>query len=173
MKKFFSEFIRLKSICKKFTKEQLRYSPFLVKYMILKATTLLKKGSNKGVILSVLWNFSEYLQIVIFFINNEWCIPRGVSYFLQAGLIPIHLAITIGQRNIVTELLDSHIDEQLKAVTKDYRDSALHLACRRKDPDMVKFLTDYDAQVNLVNVRDLVSIASDVLCSLILDYDLV
>ena len=73
----------------------------------------------------------------------------------------------------MTELLDSHIDEQLKALTINYRDSVLHLACRRKDSDMVKLLTDYDAQVNLVNVRDLVSIASDVLCSLILNYDLV
>ena len=62
----------------------------------------------------------------------------------------------------MTDLLDSHIDEQLKAVTKDYRDSALHLACRRKDPDMVKLLTDYDAQVNLVNVRHFVSFSSDV-----------
>ena len=94
--------------------------------------------------------------------NNIHHTPRSDFYFLQAGLIPIHLAITVGQRNIVTDLLDSHIDEQLKAVTKDYRDSALHLACRRKDPDMVKLLTDYDAQVNLVNVRDLASIASDV-----------
>lgn len=52
----------------------------------------------------------------------------------------------------MNELLDSHIPEQLKAVTKDYRDTALHLACRRTDADIVKLLLDYKADVNQLNV---------------------
>lgn len=71
----------------------------------------------------------------------------------KAGLIPIHLAINKGNINVVHELLHDEVDAQLKAVTKDYRDCALHLAARRGDYNIMKVLVENGADVNQTNVR--------------------
>ena len=71
---------------------------------------------------------------------------------LQAGMIPLHLAINVGNFDVVQELLQCHIPEQLNAITVDYQDCALHLAARRSDLDVVQFLIDNGAIVNQHNV---------------------
>lgn len=50
------------------------------------------------------------------------------------------------------ELLSVLPVEQLKCVT-DAGDTALHIAARRRDLDMVKILVDYGANVDGQNVR--------------------
>ena len=67
-------------------------------------------------------------------------------------MIPLHLAINVGNFDIVQELVQCHIPEQLNAITVDYQDCALHLAARRSDLDVVQFLIDNGATVNQHNV---------------------
>ncbi|XP_057313101.1 serine/threonine-protein phosphatase 6 regulatory ankyrin repeat subunit B-like isoform X3 [Hydractinia symbiolongicarpus] len=71
----------------------------------------------------------------------------------KAGLIPIHLAINKGNINVVHELLHDEVDAQLKAVTKDYRDCALHLAARRGDYNIMKVLVENGAEVDQTNLE--------------------
>ena len=49
------------------------------------------------------------------------------------------------------ELLAQQAPDQLKATTPA-GDSALHLAARRRDVDMVRILVDYGASVDMQNV---------------------
>lgn len=53
---------------------------------------------------------------------------------------------------MVRELLGTSAVEQLRATT-DHGDTALHLAARRRDLDMVRILVDYGTNVDLPNVR--------------------
>lgn len=55
-----------------------------------------------------------------------------------------------GNQSMVRELLGSQTAEQLKATTAN-GDSALHIAARRKDIDMVRILVDYGANVDMQN----------------------
>jgi len=48
------------------------------------------------------------------------------------------------------ELLGSQTAEQLKATTPD-GDTALHIATRKRDLDMVRILVDYSANVDIQN----------------------
>lgn len=52
------------------------------------------------------------------------------------------------------ELLSQQAADQLKSITPT-GDSALHLAARRRDVDMVRILVDYGAQVDMQNVSSL------------------
>lgn len=49
------------------------------------------------------------------------------------------------------ELLGSQTAEQLRATTPD-GDTALHIATRKRDLDMVRILIDYSANVDMQNV---------------------
>lgn len=49
------------------------------------------------------------------------------------------------------ELLSQQAAEQLRTTTPN-GDSALHLAARRRDVDMVRILVDYGAPVDMQNV---------------------
>lgn len=51
------------------------------------------------------------------------------------------------------ELLAQQAPEQLRATTPS-GDTALHLAARRRDVDMVRILVDYGAQVDMQNVSE-------------------
>lgn len=51
------------------------------------------------------------------------------------------------------ELLSQQAPDQLRATTT-IGDSALHLAARRRDIDMVRILVDYGAAVDMQNVRE-------------------
>lgn len=70
---------------------------------------------------------------------------------LQKGKIPLLLAVEAGNQSMCRELLSQQTADQLKATT-DSGDTALHLAARRRDVDMVRILVDYGANVDVQNV---------------------
>ena len=84
------------------------------------------------------------------------CVLMSARVFLQKGKIPLLLAVEAGNQSMVRELLGQSSAEQLRATT-DHGDTALHLAARRRDLDMVRILVDYGTNVDLPNV----STASD------------
>lgn len=70
---------------------------------------------------------------------------------LQKGKIPLLLAVEAGNQSMCRELLAQQAPDQLRATTAT-GDSALHLAARRRDIDMVRILVDYGATVDMQNV---------------------
>ncbi|KAF7990242.1 hypothetical protein HCN44_000047 [Aphidius gifuensis] len=66
------------------------------------------------------------------------------------GKIPLLLAVEAGNQSMCRELLAQQAPEQLRATTPS-GDTALHLAARRRDVDMVRILVDYGAQVDIQN----------------------
>lgn len=56
-----------------------------------------------------------------------------------------------GNQSMCRELLSQQAPDQLKATTPT-GDTALHLAARRRDVDMVRILVDYGASVDMQNV---------------------
>lgn len=70
---------------------------------------------------------------------------------MQKGRIPILLAVEAGNQSMCRELLSQQAAEQLRATT-DNGDTALHLAARKRDVDMVRILVDYGSNVDSQNV---------------------
>ncbi|XP_028981974.1 serine/threonine-protein phosphatase 6 regulatory ankyrin repeat subunit A [Diachasma alloeum] len=66
------------------------------------------------------------------------------------GKIPLLLAVEAGNQSMCRELLAQQAPEQLRATTPA-GDTALHLAARRRDVDMVRILVDYGASVDMQN----------------------
>ncbi|KAJ8969600.1 hypothetical protein NQ317_011314, partial [Molorchus minor] len=66
------------------------------------------------------------------------------------GKIPLLLAVEAGNQSMCRELLSQQTAEQLKAQSAN-GDTALHLAVRRKDIDMVRILVDYGTSVDIRN----------------------
>ncbi|XP_026668221.1 serine/threonine-protein phosphatase 6 regulatory ankyrin repeat subunit A isoform X2 [Ceratina calcarata] len=66
------------------------------------------------------------------------------------GKIPLLLAVEAGNQSMCRELLSQQAPDQLRATTPT-GDSALHLAARRRDIDMVRILVDYGAVVDMQN----------------------
>ena len=83
-----------------------------------------------------------HLVIIIIIINVNF----------QKGKIPLLLAVESGNQSMCRELLGSQAADQLRATTPD-GDTALHLATRRRDIDMVRILVDYGAAIDLQNVN--------------------
>ncbi|XP_065174102.1 serine/threonine-protein phosphatase 6 regulatory ankyrin repeat subunit A isoform X3 [Atheta coriaria] len=66
------------------------------------------------------------------------------------GKIPLLLAVEAGNQSMCRELLGAQTADQLKS-TAPNGDTALHLAARRKDIDMVRILVDYGTSVDIRN----------------------
>lgn len=73
----------------------------------------------------------------------------------QKGKIPLLLAVEAGNQSMCRELLSTQTAEQLKATTIN-GDTALHLAARKRDLDMVRILVDYGTSVDIQNVSDFI-----------------
>ena len=71
----------------------------------------------------------------------------------QDGNIPLFAAIDAGNVNVCRELLSHETEAQIKYVKDPLRDTALHLAGRRKDNDMLKMFIEAGAHVDAKNVR--------------------
>lgn len=84
--------------------------------------------------------------------NGGWqSVLKSALDTLQRGKIPLLLAVEAGNQSMCRELLGQQTADQLKAVTGN-GDTALHLASRRKDVDMVRILVDYGTNVDIQNV---------------------
>ena len=70
----------------------------------------------------------------------------------QRGDIPIFIAIEAGNQGLVKELLYHYGRDQVKESRTLTKDTALHIACRRKDTDIVRILVDAGAGINEKNV---------------------
>ena len=77
--------------------------------------------------------------------------PHCKRFRLQKGKIPLLLAVEAGNQSMVRELLGQSSAEQLKATTEN-GDTALHIAARKRDLDMVRILVDYGTNVDGLNV---------------------
>ncbi|XP_060553271.1 serine/threonine-protein phosphatase 6 regulatory ankyrin repeat subunit C-like isoform X2 [Ruditapes philippinarum] len=69
----------------------------------------------------------------------------------KIGCIPLFLAAEVGNVAVCKELLSSHAEQQLNMQRKDNGDTALHVACRRRDMDLARLLVDAGAPVDLQN----------------------
>jgi len=76
------------------------------------------------------------------------------AYFLaQEANIPLFAAVEAGNLNVCRELLGQDTLSQIRYVKEPLKDTALHLAGRKRDNDMVKMFIEAGAIVDAKNVR--------------------
>ena len=77
---------------------------------------------------------------------------KEVRYMADlTGNIPLFCAIEAGNGNVVRKLLSHHAEKQVSMVKEPVRDSAMHLAVRKRDPDMCKTLVESGSGVDMQN----------------------
>lgn len=69
----------------------------------------------------------------------------------KGGYIPLFFAAEVGNVSVCKELLTQHTEQQLSAQREDNGDTVLHIACRRRDLDLVKMLLDSGISVDAKN----------------------
>ncbi|KAH9498484.1 hypothetical protein Btru_007628 [Bulinus truncatus] len=67
------------------------------------------------------------------------------------GMIPLFMAIEAGNVLVIKELLSQNSQGQITCRRNDTGDTALHLACRKKDLEAVKLLVDAGINLDLKN----------------------
>ena len=76
----------------------------------------------------------------------------SVISFLQDGDIPLFSAIRSGNWKVANELLRKQTEAQVCYINNSTHDSALHIAAREQDNDMVKLLLQLGAGIDVQNV---------------------
>ena len=66
----------------------------------------------------------------------------------SCGSIPLFCAIEAGNNNVCRELLGSMAEKQVMHVKQPLGDTAMHLAARRRDANLMKTLIEAGAQVH-------------------------
>ena len=66
--------------------------------------------------------------------------------------MPLHVAISNGNIELVQKLLETNKTEQIKAITLGHGDSALHFAARNLNLPIIQLLVENGANVNVQNV---------------------
>ncbi|XP_076081609.1 uncharacterized protein LOC143052446 isoform X2 [Mytilus galloprovincialis] len=69
----------------------------------------------------------------------------------KGGSIPLFFAAEVGNISVCKELLTQYADQQLAAQKEDNGDNVLHIACRRRDLDLVKMLLENGILVDATN----------------------
>lgn len=64
------------------------------------------------------------------------------------------------------DLLLTHKEEQVKSIKDSNKDTALHIACRKGEGDIVKLLVDSGALVDVQNVSTLINKFTTFLCKI-------
>ncbi|KAI5751394.1 hypothetical protein M8J77_007101 [Diaphorina citri] len=122
-----------------------------------KINNLAKQDSNQNFISKNITGVSNK-AVVSRVLNNKipevyptnWKSLVGAMKTMQKGKIPLLLAVEAGNQSMCRELLSTQTAEQLKATTIN-GDTALHLAARKRDLDMVRILVDYGTSVDIQN----------------------
>ena len=65
----------------------------------------------------------------------------------SCGSIPLFCAIEAGNNNVCRELLGGKAEQQVLHVKQPLGDTAMHLAARRRDANLMKTLIEAGAQV--------------------------
>ena len=76
----------------------------------------------------------------------------SVISFLQDGDIPLFSAIRSRNWKVANELLRKETEAQVCYINNSTNDSALHIAAREQDNDMVKLLLQLGAGIDVQNV---------------------
>ena len=74
-------------------------------------------------------------------------------FSFQDGNIPLFAAVEAGNLHVCRELLLQETEAQLKYTKPPLKDTALHLAARKRDNDLVKLFIEAGAVVDSQNVR--------------------
>nr|XP_047126785.1 serine/threonine-protein phosphatase 6 regulatory ankyrin repeat subunit A-like [Hydra vulgaris] len=93
-------------------------------------------------------NAVEVVRLLLQIMGDETKLEQD-----KAGFIALHLAVSTGKQDVCRELLSTHSKEQLHAITRDYGDTALHLAARRKELNIIRLLVQAEANINQVNLE--------------------
>lgn len=78
-----------------------------------------------------------------------------IFFFSQDGKIPLFLAAESDNNSMCRELLTALSKEQLKMKTGDNGDTAMHIATRRKNGELLRLLLNSGGNVDAQNVSKL------------------
>lgn len=74
------------------------------------------------------------------------------TYFLKDGNIPLLLAADTDNHGVCQELLSDLAKEQLSYRRPETEETAIHIATKHKDLDMLKMMVESGGDVNIQNV---------------------